>query len=143
MLNRHGYDRTFYGRNANHFQTKKKENRLTLGIATTTNWNVEKKKEITGVLSNRHKGCRPRKITAFYHRIIVIAVKKNPKTKTSNITNNIHNVEGKVSHSNFGRKPRGQQYRFHTTRGKEFIRSKNRKVRLQFSKKFRDEVKNF
>ena len=59
-----------------------------LAIASTTNWNVLKKKETTGVLSNRRRTGRPRKTTAVDDRIIVRAVKKDPKTTVVDISNN-------------------------------------------------------
>ena len=47
----------------------------TLAIASTTIWNVLKKKETTGVLSNRRRTGRPRKTAAVDDRNIV---KKDP-----------------------------------------------------------------
>ncbi len=47
----------------------------TLAIASTTIWNVLRKKEATGVLSNRPQTGRPRKTSAVADRNIVRAVK--------------------------------------------------------------------
>ena len=67
-----------------------------LAIASTTNWNVLKKKETTGVLSNRRRTGRPRKTTAVDDRIIVRAVKKDPKTTVVDISNNFQSSGVKV-----------------------------------------------
>ena len=52
----------------------------TLGIASTTIWNVLNKKKTTGV-RNRCRTGWPRKTTVVDDRNIVRAVKKNSKTK--------------------------------------------------------------
>ena len=65
-------------------------------IASTTIWNVLKKKETTGVLSNRRRTGRPRKTTAVDDRIIVRAVKKDPKTTVVDISNNFQSSGVKV-----------------------------------------------
>ena len=67
-----------------------------LAIASTTIWNVPKKKETTGVLSNRRRTGRPRKTTAVDDRIIVRAVKKDPKTTVVDISNNFQSSGVKV-----------------------------------------------
>ena len=95
------------------------------------------------ILSNRHQTGRPRKTTAVDDRNIVRAVKKNPKTSVSDITNNLHRAGVKVSQSTVQRRLREQQYRGYTTRCKPLISSKNRKVRLQFAKKYRNEAQKF
>ena len=105
-----------------------------MGIACTTTWNVLKKKETAGVLSNRHRTGRPRKTTAVDDRNIVRAVKKNPKTSVSDITNNLHRTGVKVSQSTVQRRLREQQYRGYTTRCKPLISSKNRKARLNLQR---------
>lgn len=61
-----------------------------MGIAGTTIWNILKKKETTGVLSNRRRTGQPRKTTVVDDRNIVRAAKKNPKTSVSHITNDLH-----------------------------------------------------
>lgn len=115
----------------------------TLGIASTTIWKVLKKKETTGVLSNRRPTGRPRKTTVVDDRNIVRAVKKTPKTSVSDITNDLHSAGVKVSQSTVGRRLREQKYRGHTTRCKPLISCKNRKARLKFAKKYRDEPQKF
>ena len=71
----------------------------TLSIASTTIWNVLKKKETTGVLSNRCQTGQPRKTTLVDDRNIVRAAKKTPKTSVSHITNNLHSAGMKISQS--------------------------------------------
>uniref|UniRef100_A0A3B1IQX0 Transposase Tc1-like domain-containing protein n=1 Tax=Astyanax mexicanus TaxID=7994 RepID=A0A3B1IQX0_ASTMX len=115
----------------------------TLGIATTTIWNVLKKKETTGVLSNRRRTGRPRKTTPTDERRIVLAVKKNPKTTVSQITSDLHRAGVKVSQSTVRRRLREQTYGGHTARCKPLISSKNRKARLEFARKYRDEPQTF
>lgn len=115
----------------------------TLGIASTTIWNVLKKKETTGVLSNRRPTGRPRKTTVVDDRNIVRAVKKTPKTSVSDITNDLHSAGVKVSQSTVGRRLREQKYRGHTTRCKPLISRKNQKARLKFAKKYRDQPQKF
>lgn len=115
----------------------------TLGIATTTIWNVLKKKETTGVLSNKHRTGRPRVTTAVDDRNIVRAVKKNPKTTVTDITANLHRAGVKVSQSTVRRRLREKEYRGHTTRCKPLISKKNRKARLDFAKKHRDQPQKF
>jgi hypothetical protein len=105
----------------------------TLGIASTTIWNVLKKKETIGVLSNRRRTGRPRKTTVVDDRNIVRAVKTTPKTSVSDITNDLR-CKGRL---------REQKYRGHTTRCKPLISSKNRKARLKLAKKYRDEPQKF
>uniref|UniRef100_A0A673FSC5 Transposase IS30-like HTH domain-containing protein n=1 Tax=Sinocyclocheilus rhinocerous TaxID=307959 RepID=A0A673FSC5_9TELE len=61
----------------------------TLAQASTTIWNVLRKKETTGVLSNRPRTGRPRKTSAVDDRNIVTAVKKDPKTTVSDISKNL------------------------------------------------------
>ena len=50
-----------------------------MAIASTTIWNVLRKKETSGILSNRPRKGRPRKTSAVDYRNIVRAVKKDPK----------------------------------------------------------------
>lgn len=109
----------------------------TLGIASTTIWNIMKKKETTGVLSNRHRTGRPRVTTAVDDRNIVRAVKKHPKTTVPDITANLHRAGVKVSQSTVRRRLGEEKYRGHTTRCKPLISKKNRKARLDFAKKYR------
>ena len=69
----------------------------TLTIDSTTIWNVLKKKETTGVLSNRRRTSRPRITAATDDRNIVRAVKKDPKTTVSDNSNNLQRARVKVS----------------------------------------------
>ncbi len=73
----------------------------TLAIASTTIWTVLKKKETTGVLSNRPRTGRPRKAPAVDDRNIVTDVKKDPKTTVSN---NLQRAGVKVSQSTVRRR---------------------------------------
>ncbi len=50
----------------------------TLGVAKTTVWNILKKKERTGALSNTKRPGRPRKTTVVDDRLILSLVKKTP-----------------------------------------------------------------
>lgn len=93
------------------------------------------KRNTTGILSNGHGTGRPRKTTAVDNRNIVKAVKKNPKTLLSDITNNIHNAGLKV--------PILFEERRNTTRFRPLISSKNWKARLEFVRKYRDELQKF
>lgn len=95
-------------------------------IAISTIWNVLRKKEATGVLSNRHRTGRPRKTTAVDDRNIVRAFRKDPKTTVSEISNNLQRAGVKVSQSTVSK-----------------ISKKNRKARLEFAKKYRDEPQKF
>ena len=70
----------------------------TLAIASTTICNVLKKKETTDVLNDRHGTGRPRKTSTVDDRNIVRAVKKDPKTTVSNISNNLQRAGVKVSY---------------------------------------------
>ena len=115
----------------------------TLAIASTTIWNVLKKKETTGVLSNRRGTGRPRKTAAVDDRNIVRAVKKDPKTTVSDISNNLQRAGVKVSQSTVRRRLHEQKYRGYTRRCKPLISKKNRKARLEFAKKYRDEPQKF
>lgn len=114
-----------------------------LSIASTTIWNVLKKKETTGVLSNRHRTGRPRKTTAADDRNIVRAVKKDPKTTVGEISNNLQRAGVKVSASTVHRRLHEQKYRGYTRRCKPLISKKNRKARLDFAKRYRDEPQKF
>jgi len=113
----------------------------TLAIASTTIWNVLKKKETTGVL--RRQTGRPRKTSAVDDRNIVRAVKKDPKTTVSDISNNLQRAGVKVSLSTVRRRLHEQKYNGYTRRCKPLISKKNRKARLEFAKKYRDEPQKF
>ena len=59
----------------------------TLGVAKSTFWNILKKKERTGELSNTKRPGRPRKTTVVDDRRIISLVKKNPFTTVDQIKN--------------------------------------------------------
>ena len=101
-----------------------------LGIACTTTWNVMKKKETTGVLSNRHKTGEGQQKQFMQETEIVRGVKEKPQNIITDITKNIHRAGVKVSQSTIGRRLRKQQYRDYTTRCKPLISSKNLEVRF-------------
>ncbi len=111
----------------------------TLIIARTTSLNVLKKTETSGVLNNRRRSGRPRKTSAVDDRNIVRAVKKNPKTTVSDITNNLQRAGVKVSQPAVRRRLQEQKFRGYTRRCKPLISNKNRKARLESAKKYRDE----
>ncbi|XP_061632965.1 lysophospholipase-like protein 1 isoform X2 [Phyllopteryx taeniolatus] len=75
-----------------------------LGIANTKICNVLKKRETTGVLSNRHRTRRPNVSTAVADRNIVRAVNKHPKTTVSDITANLLRARVRVSESTVRRR---------------------------------------
>uniref|UniRef100_A0A0E9WKU5 Transposase IS30-like HTH domain-containing protein n=1 Tax=Anguilla anguilla TaxID=7936 RepID=A0A0E9WKU5_ANGAN len=52
----------------------------TLGLPKSTVWNIIKKKESTGELSNRKGPGRPRKTSTVDDRRILTIMKKNPQT---------------------------------------------------------------
>lgn len=83
----------------------------TLGIANKTVFNILKKKETIGVLSNRHRIGWPRKTTEVDEKKIVRAMRKHPKTAVSEITKNFHRAEVKVSQSTVQRRLRYKVYR--------------------------------
>ena len=95
-----------------------------LGIACTTTWNVLKKKETAGILSNRHQTGWPRKTTAVDDRALW---RKTPKHQ-SVTSQTISTRQGwRYLNQPVQRRLREQQYRGYTTRCKPLISSKNRK----------------
>ncbi len=64
----------------------------TLGVAKTTVWNILKKKERTGELSNTKRPGRPRKTTVVDDRRILSLVKKTPFTTVGQIKNTLQEV---------------------------------------------------
>ncbi len=64
----------------------------TLGVAKTTVWNILKKKECTGELSNTKRPGRPRKKTMVDDRRILSLVKKTPFTTVGQIKNTLQEV---------------------------------------------------
>ncbi len=99
----------------------------TLAIASTTIWNLLRKKETTGVLSNTPWTGRSRKTSAVDNRNIVTAVKKDPKTTVSDISNNLQRAGVKASQSTVRRRLHEQKYRGYTRRCKPLISKKNRR----------------
>ena len=64
----------------------------TLGVAKSTVWNILKKKERTGELSNTKRPGRPWKTTVVADRRIISLVKKNPFT-VGQIKNTLQEVQ--------------------------------------------------
>ena len=64
----------------------------TLGVAKSTVWNILKKKERTGKLSNTKRPGRPQKTTVVDDRIIFSLVKKNPFTTVGQIKSTLQEV---------------------------------------------------
>ncbi len=90
----------------------------TLGVAKTTVWNILKKKERTGELSNTKRPGRPRKTTVVDDRIILSLVKKTPFTTVGQIKNTLQEVGVCVSKSTIKRRLHQSEYRGFTTRCK-------------------------
>ena len=72
----------------------------TLGVAKSTVWNILKKKERTGELSNTRRPRRPRKTTVVNDRRILSLVTKNPFTTVGQIENTLQEVGVCVSVNN-------------------------------------------
>ena len=102
----------------------------TLGVAKSTIWNILKKKELTGELSNTKRPERPRKTSVMDDRIIISQVKKNPFTTVGQIKNTLQEVGVCVSKSTIKRRLHQSEYRGFTTRRKPLVSLKNRKTRL-------------
>ncbi len=107
----------------------------TLGVAKTTVWNILKKKERTGELSNTKRPGRPRKTTVVDDRRIHSLVKKTPFTTVGQIKNTLQEVGVCVSKSTIKRRLHQSEYRGFTTRCKPLVSLKNRKARLEFAKR--------
>ncbi len=107
----------------------------TLGVAKTTVWNILKKKERTGELSNTKRPGRPRKTTVVDERRILSLVKKTPFTTVGQIKNTLQEVGVCVSKSTIKRRLHQSEYRGFTTRCKPLVSLKNRKARLEFAKR--------
>ncbi len=105
----------------------------TLGVAKTTVWNILKKKERTGELSNTKRPGRPRKTTVVDDRRILSLVKKTPFTTVGQIKNTLQEVGVCVSKSTIKRRLHQSEYRGFTTRCKPLVSLKNRKARLEFA----------
>uniref|UniRef100_A0A8C5Q2J1 Transposase Tc1-like domain-containing protein n=1 Tax=Leptobrachium leishanense TaxID=445787 RepID=A0A8C5Q2J1_9ANUR len=106
----------------------------TLGVAKTTVWNILKKKERTGELSNTKRPGSPRKTIVADDRRILSLVKKTPFTTVGQIKNTLQEVDVCVSKSTIKRRLRQSEYRGFTTRYKPLVSLKNRKARLEFAK---------
>ncbi len=107
----------------------------TLGVAKTTVWNILKKKERTGELSNTKRPGRPRKTTVVDNRRILSLVNKTPFTTVGQIKNTLQEVGVCVSKSTIKRRLHQSEYRGFTTRCKPLVSLKNRKARLEFAKR--------
>lgn len=83
----------------------------TLGVAKSTVWNILKKKERTGELSNTKRPGRPRKTTVVDDRRILSLVKKNPFTTVGQIKNTLQEVGVCVSKSTIKRRLHQSEYR--------------------------------
>ncbi len=106
----------------------------TLGVAKTTVWNILKKKEHTGELSNTKRPGRPRKTTVLDVRRILSLVKKTPFTTVGQIKNTLQEVGVCWSKSTIKKRLHQSEYRGFTTRCKPLVSLKNRKARLEFAK---------
>ncbi len=104
-------------------------------MAKTTVWNILKKKERTGELSNTKRPGRPRKTTVVDDRRILSLVKKTPFTTVGQIKNTLQEVGVCVSKSTIKRRLHQSEYRGFTTRCKPLVSLKNRKARLEFAKR--------
>ncbi len=93
----------------------------TLGVTKTTVWNILKKKERTGELSNTKRPGRPRKTTVVDDRIILSLVKKTPFTTVGQIKNTLQEVGVCVSKSTIKRRLHQSEYRGFTTRCKPLV----------------------
>ncbi len=103
-------------------------------MAKTTVWNILKKKERTGELSNTKRPGRPWKTTVVDDRRILSLVKKTPFTTVGQIKNTLQEVGVCVSKSTIKRRLHQSEYRGFTTRCKPLVSLKNRKARLEFAK---------
>uniref|UniRef100_A0A8C5MUE3 Transposase Tc1-like domain-containing protein n=1 Tax=Leptobrachium leishanense TaxID=445787 RepID=A0A8C5MUE3_9ANUR len=106
----------------------------TLGMVKTTVWNILKKKERTGELSNTKIPGRPRKTMVVDDRRNLSLVKKTPFTTVGQIKNTLQEVGVCVSKSTMKRRLHQSEYRGFTTRCKPLVSLKNRKARLEFAK---------
>ena len=107
----------------------------TLGVAKSTVWNILKKKERNGELSNTKRRGRPWKTTVVDDGRILSLVKKNPFTTVGHIKNTVQEVGVCVSKSTINRILHQSEYRGFSTRCKLLVSLKNRKTRLVFAKK--------
>ncbi len=96
-------------------KTNPSEIAKTLGVAKTTVWNILRKKERTGELSNTKRPGRPRKTTVVDDRRILSLVKKTPFTTVGQIKNTLQEVGVCVSKSTIKRRLHQSEYRGFTT----------------------------
>ena len=104
-------------------------------MAKSTVWNIRRKKECTGELSNTKRPGRPRKTTVVDDRIILSLVKINPFTTVGQTKNTLQKVGVCVSKSTIKRRLHQSKYRGFTTRCKPLVSLKNWKTRLEFAKR--------
>ncbi len=107
----------------------------TLGVAKTTVWNILKKKERTGELSNTKRPGKTTENNCGDDRRILSLVKKPPFTTVGQIKNTLQEVGVCVSKSTIKRRLHQSEYRGFTTRCKPLVSLKNRKARLEFAKR--------
>lgn len=105
-----------------------------LGVVKSSVWNILKKKEHTGELSNTKRPGRPRKTTVVDDKGILSLVKKNPFTTVGQINNTLQEVGVCVSKSTIKRRLHQSEYRVFTTRCKPLVSLKNRKTRSELAK---------
>ena len=108
----------------------------TLGLPKSTVWNIIKKKESTGELTNRKGTGRPRKTSTADDRRILSIIKKNPQTPVRQIRNTLQESGVDLSMTTVCRRLHEQKYRGYTARCKPLVSRKNRMARLQFAKKY-------
>uniref|UniRef100_A0A8C6NVL2 Transposase Tc1-like domain-containing protein n=1 Tax=Nothobranchius furzeri TaxID=105023 RepID=A0A8C6NVL2_NOTFU len=106
----------------------------TLGVAKTRVWNILKKKERTGELSNTKRPGRPQKTTVVDDQRILSLVKKTPFTTVGQIKNTLQEVRVSVLKSKVKRRLHQCEYRGFTTGCKPLVSPQNRKARLEFAK---------
>lgn len=106
--------------------------------------NILKKKKETGVVDNKPRSGRPRKLTMRERRRVVKNALKNPKVSATMLAANIESVSGKVVTPQTvrnvlhdagikGRRPRKKPY----------ISEVNRKKRLEFAKNYKGKTLDF
>ena len=106
----------------------------TLDMAKSTVWNILKKKERAGELSNTKRRGRPRKTTVVDDQRILSLVKKTPFTTVGQIKNTLQEIGVCVSKSTIKRRLHQSEYRGFTIRCKSLVSLKNKKARLEFAK---------
>ena len=106
----------------------------TLGGAKTTIWYILKRKECTGKLSNTKRAGRPQKLTKVDDGRILSFVKKNISQHLGR-SRKLEEVGISLSKSTIRRRLHECKYRGCTTRCKPLVTLKNRKDRLEFTRK--------